>query len=134
MVLVDSTVWIDLLRGKVSRSVAVLRGLLEDGDATVAPVIVQEVLQGAASPESLAELAARFLALPLLEPRPGVATHAAAAALYARCRWRGVTPRSPHDCLIAQIAIEHRVPLLHDDRDFERLAEVEQRLDLIARR
>jgi predicted nucleic acid-binding protein len=38
------------------------------------------------------------------------------------------TPRSPHDCLIACIAIEHGTPLLHDDKDFEAIARVEPRL------
>jgi hypothetical protein len=52
------------------------------------------------------ELEARFLGLPLLEARAGAATHAGAAAVYARCRWQGVMPRSPHDRLIAQIPIE----------------------------
>lgn len=58
-------------------------------------------------------------------------TYAAAGALYARCRWAGITPRSPHDCLIAQTAIEHGLPLLHDDRDFERIADVEPGLRLL---
>ncbi len=42
-----------------------------------------------------------------------------------------VTVRSPHDCLIAQIAIEHEVPLLQDDADFERIARVEPRLSFV---
>lgn len=130
MILVDSTVWIDLLRGQRSAPVATLERLLDLGEAAVAPVIVQEVLQGASSPDSLKRLRTHFLALPILEPGPGAATHAEAAALYARCRWAGITPRSPHDCLIAALAIEHRVPLLHDDRDFEAIAEVEDRLVL----
>ena len=131
MVLVDATVWIDLLRGEASSAVTRLRALLAAGEAAVAPVIVQEVLQGASSPESLARLRAHFMALSMLDPRSGGATHADAGELYARCRWKGVTPRSPHDCLIAQIALEHEVPLLHDDRDFEAIASVEPRLLLM---
>ncbi len=131
MVLVDSTVWIDLLRNQATPPVARLRALLAAGEALVAPVIVQELLQGASSPDSLERLRAHFLALPMLEPKPGAATHAAAGALYARCRWAGITPRSPHDCLIAQLAVEHGMPLLHDDRDFEAIAGVETRLVLL---
>jgi len=133
MVLVDSTVWIDLLREQHSEPVRLLRRLLEDGDAAVAPVIVQEVLQGASSPAAFDALKTRFLALPMLGPQPGASTHVAAAALYARCRWQGITPRSPHDCLIACHALEHRLPLLHDDRDFERIASVEPALALVPR-
>jgi len=111
--------------------VAALRQLLDEGEACLAAVILQELLQGAASTRAAARLRSRFGALPLLELRPSGATHAAAGLLYARCRWQGVTPRSPHDCLIAQQAVEHEVPLLHDDRDFDRIAAVERRLRLL---
>jgi predicted nucleic acid-binding protein len=132
VVLVDSTVWIDLLRERTAAQVSLLKRLLQSGEAAIAPVILQELLQGASNPESFERLRRHFAALPLLEPQIRGATHVAAAALYARCRWRGFTPRSPHDCLIAQLAIEHKVPLLHDDRDFEALAEVEPKLRLIS--
>jgi predicted nucleic acid-binding protein len=60
--------------------------------------------------------------------------HASAGRLYARARWQGVTPRSPRDCLIAVTAVHTRLPLLHDDPDFEHLAGVEPKLHLIPRR
>jgi hypothetical protein len=131
VVLVDTTVWIDLLRGRAGAPVLLLKRLLQAGEAAIAPVILQELLQGASSPENFERLHKHFTALPLLEPQPRGATHAAAAALYARCRWRGFTPRSPHDCLIARLAIEYGVPLLQDDRDFEELARVERKLRLV---
>ena len=96
----------------------------------MAPVVLQELLQGAAGAQQLVALRDHFEALPQL--LPSLRTYANAGALYARCRWAGVTQRSPHDCLIAQTAIEHGVPLLHDDRDFELIAEVEPGLRLVA--
>lgn len=131
MILVDSTVWIDLLRAGSGKAVARLRDLLDTGEAAVAPVIVQEILQGAASKESLERLREHFLSLPMLIPTDPAGTYAAAGALYARCRWQGITPRSPHDCLIAQVAVEHGVTLLPDDRDFEQIARVELALMLL---
>jgi predicted nucleic acid-binding protein len=131
MVLVDTTVWIDWLRGVVTPASDQLRTLLGRGEAGLAPVILQELLQGAASPDALRTLRERFTALPMLMPRPGTATYAGAGTLYARCRWAGYTPRSPHDCLIAQLAIEHQAPLLHADRDFEHIAKVEAKLILL---
>jgi predicted nucleic acid-binding protein len=131
VILVDTGVWIALLRKQDSASVARLRQLLIDGDAVIAPVIAQELLQGAASQAQLERLRTHFLALPMLIPRDLATTHAAAGALYARCRWAGITPRSPHDCLIAQTAIEHDVTLLHDDSDFEFIAGVEPKLRLL---
>lgn len=133
MVLVDTTVWLDLLRDRPTPPVRHLTRFLQDGEAAVAPVILQELLQGASSLESFVRLRSQFSAFPLLEPKNQAATHIAAAALYARCRWEGLTPRSPHDCLIAQLCIEHQVPLLHDDRDFEMLARIEPKLILIPR-
>jgi hypothetical protein len=131
VILVDSTVWIDLLRSKRTPPALMLARLLNLGEAAVAPVVVQEILQGASSRETLKRLHLRFLALPMLEPRAGGWTHAAAGELYARCRWVGVTPRSPHDCLIAQLAIEHDVSLLQDDNDFEKIFQVEKSLRLL---
>jgi len=127
VVLVDTRVWIDWLRAKETHAAQTLGGLLHEGEAALTPVILQEILQGAASPRALATLRRRFGVLPMLMPS-GVATYAEAGVLYVRCRWRGYTARSPHDCLIARIAIEHCVPLLHDDRDFEHIAEIEPAL------
>jgi predicted nucleic acid-binding protein len=131
MALVDTTVWIDLLRGRETAPVRALRRLLVEGQAVTAPLIVQEVLQGASSPGNLLRLRDHFLSLPSVEPAAGGLTHADAGDLYARCRWQGFTPRSPHDCLIAQLAIEHDLPLLHNDRDFEALTRVNARLKLM---
>ncbi len=126
MVLVDTTVWINWLRDSQDSAVLSLDKLLEEGDAVLAPVILQEILQGAASATALITLREQFEALPML--LPNAATYAEAGALYASCRWQGITPRSPHDCLIAWLAIENEVPLLHDDRDFEYIAGIEPRL------
>jgi predicted nucleic acid-binding protein len=54
-----------------------------------------------------------------------------AALLYARCRWQGITIRSPNDCLIAACAIEAGLPLLHADQDFGHIASIEPRLQLL---
>lgn len=103
--------------------------MIDEDEIVLAPVVVQELLQGARGEAQLAELRAYFERLPQLMPNGK--TYAEAGALYARCRWVGITPRSPHDCLIAQLAVEHGVPLLQDDRDFEAIAGVETRLVLI---
>jgi predicted nucleic acid-binding protein len=134
VILVDSTVWIDLLRNCATIPVNQLRKLIDAGEAAVAPVIVQEVLQGAANAVGFGKLHAYFTAIPMSGADNAVDLHIAAARLYARARWQGVTPRSPHDCLIAATAVEEKLLLLHDDRDFEHLAQVEPKLKLISRR
>ena len=117
--LVDSTVWIDWLRRRETPATMALAQLLERGTAWVAPVILQEIFQGARNVQQLARLEALFCDL-MCADHP-VTCHIEAARLYARCRWKGITPRSPHDCLIAATAVHHELPLLHDDRDFVQL-------------
>lgn len=53
-----------------------------------------------------------------------------AARIYFRCWREGITVRSTADCLIARIAIEHDLILLHNDRDFEQIAIVVEDLNL----
>jgi hypothetical protein len=130
MVLVDSSVWIDFLRDRATSQTAILRQLLQANHAAIAPVIYQEILQGAASKEALSTLRDYFRTLPFLLPSHPIETYEAAGALYALCRQRGITPRSPHDCLVARIAIENEAPLLHGDRDFVAFAKVERGLTL----
>jgi len=132
VILVDSSVWIDLLRDVQTAQTVALRELLPRREAALTAVVYQEVLQGAASPERFAKLRRYFRTLPFLNPAHPIETWEAAAELYMRCRQRGHTPRSPHDCLVARIAVEHKTPLLHDDRDFALLAEVEPRLRMLS--
>lgn len=47
-----------------------------------------------------------------------------AARIYFDLRRQGRTVRSPIDCCIAQLALEHDVLLIHRDRDFETIAEI----------
>ena len=46
-----------------------------------------------------------------------------AGDLYRRCRARGSTIRSLLDCLIAAVAIRVDAAVLHEDRDFDALAQ-----------
>ena len=45
-----------------------------------------------------------------------------AARLYRDCRRSGASPRQLTDCLIAAVAIQHGVPVLHRDRGFDVLS------------
>ena len=131
MVLVDTSVWIDFLRGSPSAQVAALEALLEGDDLVgTAPIILQEVLQGADSPARFEQWRREFSGLMCYLPLDPIDSHVEAARLYAACRRAGKTPRSSNDCLIARIALEHDLTLLEDDRDFEAIAAVEKALKL----
>jgi predicted nucleic acid-binding protein len=132
-VLVDSSVWIAYLRGDDLAEVALLTDALEQGGSVwLTATILQEVLQGADSPNRFTRWDRVFGELPMLESRDARETARSAAHLYARCRWAGVTPRSANDCLIATHAIFATMPLLHRDQDFGLIAGVEPKLMLVA--
>ena len=120
MYLVDTSVWIDFLRGSRTIEVSSLLALLEGEDLVgVAPIILQEVLQGADSEARFDKWHSYFAEIECYVSADPIVTHVAAARLYQQCRRAGKTPRSSNDCLIAATAIEHGLILLHRDRDFE---------------
>jgi predicted nucleic acid-binding protein len=57
-------------------------------------------------------------------PMDQVGTYERAAKVFFNARRRGITIRSSIDCLIAQIAIENEIPLLHDDQDYLEIAKI----------
>lgn len=131
MYLVDTSVWVDYLRGNATPQVKALRELLGGEQIVgVAPIILQEILQGADSDERFEKWRKVFTGLCCYTPADSVASHVEAARMYQTCRRAGKTPRSSNDCLIARIAVEHALVLLHDDRDFEAIAAVTPELRL----
>lgn len=130
--LVDSSVWIDFLRGGQSVETLFLRARLERGEPVwLAAPILQEVLQGAESQQRFDKWDRALGELPMVQDADIRGLTRAAARLYARCRWQGFTPRSTNDCLIAAYAIRSKLPLLHCDRDFDRIAVIEHALKLL---
>jgi len=96
----------------------------------IAPMILQEILQGADSEARFERWRTYFADLFCYIPADVEASHVEAARLYHRCRRAGKTPRSSNDCVIARIAVEFGLVLIHNDRDFEVIADVEPALHL----
>lgn len=133
MFLVDTSVWIDYFRQSWSRPATWLEEILDRGyPFGITGVIYQELLQGADSEASYQRLEAYLSTQVFYHPRDPVESHAEAARLYFRCRRAGVTIRSSADCLIAQVALENDLMIVHDDRDFDYLASVVPELRLYA--
>ena len=118
MILVDTSVWIDLFNGKLGSNVTEEELL---NFVTCGPV-VQEVLQGLSDDFEGEALRDAFLALPVLSDPLPLGLFLAAAAIYQEGRARGYTIRSSTDCLIAAIAIENKIAVWHQDRDFEAIS------------
>ncbi len=60
-----------------------------------------------------------------------VLSYQTAAQYYFNCRAKGVTIRSTINCLIANVAIEHDLWLLHNDKDFIQLNKIVPLLKLV---
>lgn len=125
MILIDTSVLVPFLRGNDTDAVRCLTlALEEDVPVFLAPVIVQEVLQGARDEREWRRLDRYLARQALVHPKDSLATHRRAARVYFDCRRRGLTVRSTIDCLIAQLALEHDMTLLQDDRDYETIRAV----------
>jgi len=121
MVLVDTTVWIDFFADRSEPRVTAVQELNEnEEDLCLCGVILAEVLQGIRSDADYIKTKDYFADLIFLPM--GQATFMRAAELYRSLRKRGVTIRKPIDCMIAAVAIEHDIRLLHNDRDFDFIA------------
>jgi predicted nucleic acid-binding protein len=118
MILVDTSIWIELL-ARSPRQVVREEDLFSF--VTCGPV-VQEILQGLRPGLQSDAFRTAFLAIPVLcDPVP-LSLFIAAAEIYRQGRRRGITIRSSADCLIAAIAIDHGIPVWHRDRDFSVIA------------
>ncbi len=119
MILIDTSAWVEFLRGTESAAHKRVRGLLDDEIATC-DAVRMEVLAGARSERHRDEIGRLLARTRMLETRS--VDYDVAAVTYRSCRRGGETPRSLIDCLIAAIAIRAGVALLHADRDFDVIA------------
>lgn len=119
MLLVDSSVWIEILRGQSSGWAREVLGSTPDLLAVTEP-IVGEVLAGARDPE---RVEARLATLPLRRMDPGL-DYRTAAALFRASRRSGLTVRNLTDCVIAAVALRHGDTVVHRDADFAALARI----------
>ncbi|TAN47513.1 MAG: PIN domain nuclease [Methylococcaceae bacterium] len=123
--MVDTSIWIDYLRGSPAPHVDLLDALLANPLAVgITDAIYLEILQGAQHSQAFERLRRYFCGQRFYRFDDPEHSHAAAAKIYVECRQQGITVRSTLDCLIAQTAIEHSLILLHNDQDFIRIAAV----------
>lgn len=121
MVLVDTSVWIEVFRPR--RPLDLQAHVEFDAIVTCLP-IVQEVLQGFGDESAYRKARDAMLSLPMVDSPLGPEVFDTAVDLYRSARQRGITVRSSVDCLIAASAVRHDLEVLHRDRDYPAIARV----------
>lgn len=126
MIVVDTSVWIDVINEVETPQATRCVGLLEDGaPVALTDVIFTEVLQGFRTEREANRVERHLRAFPVLRLKT-LDDFGLAARLYREARRAGVTIRKTLDCLIAAPCVREGVPILHSDDDFDRLASCTQ--------
>ena len=122
MIVVDTSVWIDVLNNNSTKAAERCVELIEAGEpVALTDVIFTEILQGLGSEKEAQLVEEHLRAFPVLR-LDGLEDFALAAELFRSARRAGVTIRKTLDCLIAAPCVRTGAPLLHADADFDRLA------------
>jgi len=129
MVLIDTSVLIPILRGAQTKEAKKFDEIVEKGiPYGICNYVYQELLQGVRT-ENQFKLLKNYLDTQRFYTfKDGRESYAKAAMLFYKCQKAGLTIRKGVDLLIAQIAIENNLRLLHNDRDFTQLMTVEKKL------
>ena len=121
MVMIDTSVWINVFADKQGDYSSWLNELLAGREVYLTRFQQLELLQGCRNEQEWGKLSDYLDGQDYLETQSG--TWQAAARIYYDLCKMGITIRSPIDCCIAQIAMEHEMLLIHDDRDFTAIAD-----------
>jgi hypothetical protein len=122
VIVVDTSVWIDVLNGVDSPAATACIRLIDAGEpVTLTDIIFAEILQGLRDEDEAAQVEVHLRAFPILRLQ-GLDDFSLAAEIYRTARRQGITIRKTLDCLIAVPCVRAGAPLLHADTDFDRLA------------
>lgn len=124
MVLIDTSAFIDFLNRTGSafdKEVECL--IVNEEDVAIADIALTEILQGIRDDKEYEEIKISLLSFHVYSLKDNN-SYIAAAELYRKCRKKGITLRSTVDLLIAQIAIENDLTLMHNDKDFDDIKNV----------
>jgi predicted nucleic acid-binding protein len=122
MLLIDTSVWISVFRDRTGQVRRNLETLIDDRDVFLARFTQLELLQGSLNEKEWMLLSTYLETQEYIELTNN--SWPAAARIFYDLRRQGLTVRSPIDCCIAQAALESDLLLIHNDRDFETIAQV----------
>lgn len=118
MVIVDTTVWIDYLRGIRNAETLWVHREMPLQRLGLTDMILCEVLQGIREPREFQQIRDQLLTFEIY-PTGGAENAIAAAENYRALRQRGYTVRKTIDCWIATFCLLTGNQLLHRDHDFD---------------
>jgi len=125
MVLTDTSVLIGYLKKHDGLPYEKMNYIIDnDIPYGICNYVYQELLQGTGNEKEYNLLKEYLETLPFYDLRYGKKSFANAASMYFRCRKKGITIRSTIDLIIAEIAIENDLYLLHDDADYTNISRV----------
>jgi predicted nucleic acid-binding protein len=122
--LIDTSILVALFRDKSGRVAAKIDEAIGGRDYCLTRFTQMELLQGARDNREWLTLEEYLDCQDYVEMSDK--TWADASRLYFDLRRQGLTVRSVVDCCIAQLALEHGLPLLHNDRDFDKIGRMRE--------
>ncbi len=116
MILIDTSVWIKIFKDKSGIEAERVQNWLDGRDVVLTRFNQLELLQGCRDDKEWLLLSSHLEDQTYIDVSES--TWQSAARIYFELRRLGLTVRSPIDCCIAQLALENKLLLLHNDRDF----------------
>ena len=123
MVIIDTTVWIDYLRGRSTEQTEWFERELGQQRLGLTDLILCEVLQGISSEASFQRVQRELFRFEVYNTG-GKDLAVAAARNFRTLRQRGRTVRKTIDGLIATFCLRQGYSLLHRDRDYDHFEEI----------
>ena len=121
MILADTSVWIDYFNGINNWQTDSLDRSLSDETVLIGDIILAEILQGFDSDTDFGKAKEALDSLECIH-LGGKELAIKAASNFRLLRSKGVTIRKTVDMLIGTWCIETNVSLLHNDKDFDKIA------------
>ena len=121
MVLVDTSVWIEVFRRPSRIS---LEARVDFDDIVTCLPVLQEIQQGFRDESAFVLAREALSSLPVVESPLRAEVFEEAVGLFRAARRAGLTVRSGVDCLIAACALRNGLTVLRRNRDFGVLAQV----------
>lgn len=122
VILIDTSIWIHVFRDTARQYSQRLNDFISGQEIILTRFQQLELLQGCRDEREWTLLSEYLDRQDYIEMQ--TTTWQAAARIYFELKRKGLTVRSPIDCCIAQLVIENRLVLIHDDRDFITISQV----------